>query len=283
MKTKVILFLAVVLTATAAFVGYRSWDEDRTDAVSPEFTVAEEMLELSVHDPESALLQGITAWDNRDGDVTGSILVESAYGITDGNCVTVTYAAFDAAGNVAKVQRSVRYTDYIAPRFTLSKSLAFVQDANEDVLNRVGATDLIDGDITRRVRATLISDTTSVSYVGTHEVQFQVTNSIGHTVQTVLPVEVYSPDKYNASLELDEYILYLSAGDRFEAKEHLSALSIFGRKVDLSGGLPSDTLCSVSGSVDTGTPGVYPVRYTVTRTENGNTYVGYSMLIVIVE
>lgn len=152
---KLLVMLAVSL---AALVGYRVVDGLRTDSTAPVITVDDSvMLEVSVLD-RAALLTGVTAADDRDGDVTASIVVESARDITDDGCVTVTYAAFDSSGNVAKTTRTVRYTDYRSPRFTLSNSLVFTYGTNFDVLKVVGAEDVLDGDIGYRVRANSLEE-----------------------------------------------------------------------------------------------------------------------------
>ena len=104
--------MGVLVCLIGLFTGYLLWSHNSIDTTGPVITVSEELLEISVKDPEEMLFQGITAHDDRDGDVTSRLLVESIYGITDENITTVTYAAFDRAGNVSKVQRQVRYKDY---------------------------------------------------------------------------------------------------------------------------------------------------------------------------
>ena len=135
---KTLVLLAVCL---GVLIGYRMFDGLRTDNVVPKITISDSGIpEMSVYKPE-ALLEGVTATDDRDGDVTSSIVVESVGSIMDDATVTVTYAAFDSSGNVAKAQRTVRYTDYKSPRFTLKESLDFTYGTNFDVVDVVGALD----------------------------------------------------------------------------------------------------------------------------------------------
>lgn len=272
--------LAVVV---GLFGVYQIWIHRNLDTVGPVITVDEALLEISVTDPEEALMQGIRAVDARDGDVTASILVESVYGITEDNLTTVTYAAFDRAGNVSKLQRQVRYTDYESPRFELYDSLSFPGDSNFDLLDYVGATDVLEGDIRRRVRATLISDTKSIDQVATHTVRFQVTNSLGDTVVADLPVEVYDPEWYTAAVELEEYLIYLEVGETFEPEDYLETFVVRGDEIDVSRGIPEDIYCSISGNVNTRSPGIYDVTFTLTTTENMMTFSGQAVLIVIVQ
>ena len=51
------------------------------------------------------LLQGITAYDSTDGDITDRIVIEKTIENRDDNTIVVFYAAVDKAGNVAKASR----------------------------------------------------------------------------------------------------------------------------------------------------------------------------------
>lgn len=283
MKKSTIALLAALAAAIAVFFGYRVLEGIRTDDVGPEISVSGEVLQVSVNASEEELLAGVTAVDDKDGDVTDSIIIESISGITQEHFVTVVYAAFDDSGNVTKAERRVQYTDYVPPRFTFSHAMAFEAGVSYDVLSYVGASDLLDGNIQRRVRVTMLSDTLSLSYEGTHNVQFQVHNSLGDIVTLEVPIEVYPSGSYNAALQLKKYIVYVKTGDSFDTDGYLSSLSYGDREVDLTQGIPADMGVKVTGRVNTKVPGVYPVSYTVSYTINGISCTGYSKLIVVVE
>lgn len=53
---------------------------------------------------EDELLEGVSAADDVDGDVTDSVLIEKISETADGN-VIVTYVALDSSNNVAKRSR----------------------------------------------------------------------------------------------------------------------------------------------------------------------------------
>lgn len=274
-----LLIVALVL-CIAAFAAYIMWNRTQTDNTPPQITMDAQEIQISVVEPTKNLLEGVTAQDDRDGDVTDSLVVESIYGMTDDNRVTVTYSAFDSANNVTKAQRTVYYTDYKSPHFTLSGPLAFEYQSGFDVMDYIGAQDVIDGDIQRRIRATLVSGETSLAYEGEHEVQFRVTNSIGDTETIVLPVEVYSSGSYNADLTLTNYLIYIPKGGEFRAKNYLGTFMVQNKTVNTS--LP-EVEVEITGNVNTQIPGVYPVSYTVKYLDNYTTYTGYSKLIVVVE
>lgn len=277
------LLLMVLVVATGLFAGYHLWVHNRLDTVGPVISVEEGMLEISVGDPEDALLKGIRAMDDRDGDVTPSILVESVYGITADNMATVTYVAFDRAGNVSKIQRQVRYKDYEPPKFALKGSLTFTYGSGFDLMDYLSAKDVIEGDIGRRVHATLISDTKSIEYEGRHLVKLQVTNNLGDTVEIVLPVEVFDAEWYTADVVLKSYMVYLERGDSFQPKSYLRQFVFRGEPIQAEQFDAQGVEVEISNGVDTTVPGVYEVTYILSKSLNLNTYSGIARLIVVVE
>ena len=283
------IWIILILLALAAFFGYRAVDAMGTDTRPPEIRMDGGVPEVSVQDPKSALTVGMTAVDREDGDVTDSLVVENITMLSNDGTVSVSYAAFDAAGNVARQQREVKYKDYVSPRFTLKQPLIYRQGQSFDVLSNVGATDLLDGEIQHRVRATMLGDKT-LAEPGTHVLRFQVTNSLGDTHVQNLPVEVVTEDPYDADMELSDYLIYLSRGSVFNPENYLKSFTRQGRLMDLTGGLPARYTMQTKGQVQTQNPGTYSVEYIVTYTEvNENNpnysreYVAHSKLIVIVE
>ena len=274
--------LLLIILFVAALAGYRTVGRLRSDTKAPVITVDDQLLELSSGEPRSALLQGVSASDDTDGDVTDTLVVESVRLLRSDGTVTVTYAAFDAAGNVAKTSREVRFTDYESPRFSLSRPLLFTHNNSYDILSIIQAEDMLDGNISHRIRATVL-DEVSDGYAGTHDVQFRVTNSLGDTVELVLPVEVYTPGIFEADLSLTEYLIYLKQGDSFNARSYLERFTLGRETTNLSSGIPEGMKLLVSGKVDTGVPGVYVVDYEVTGEQVNQVYTAYSRLIVIVE
>lgn len=289
MKKNNILLVVLIVLCLGVFFGYRALDSLRSDNEAPTIHMSTQIPEISVEDPKNTLLQGITAKDNRDGDVTDSVVVEGLELLSSDGRLQVSYAAFDKAGNVAKSQREAKYVDYRRPRFTLEGPLLYRMGSNFDVLSTVGATDVIDGDIQHRIRATSMV-TYSIAEQGIHDVQFQVSNSLGDTSTAVFPVEVYDPTDFEATLTLNSYLVYLKQGETFSSQTYLGTFVLMGDTTVLDGKLPAKYSLKTNGTVQTQTPGVYPVEYRVTYTQKHETdpardreYTGYSKLIVIVE
>lgn len=283
MKRWNVMLLLVMAAAVGLFGCYLLWIHNNLDTTGPVITVEEGLLEISVKDPAEALMQGVRAVDDRDGDVTAGVLIESIYGINENKESTVTYAAFDAAGNVTKTQRVIRYRDYHAPRFTLSRSLTYAYGRKIDLLQDVGAEDVLEGSIGRRIHAALISETASIETEGVHQVKLQVANSLGDTVQLVVPVEVYDPEWYNAEVTLSSYLVYLKAGTQFNPRSYLKSFVVRGEVQNINGITPEGISVEIDSKVRMDVPGLYEVRYVLSQTEGMMTHTGIAKLLVIVE
>ena len=286
MKKMKFLPPVLVLLCAGLFVGYQAWDRINTDTTPPEITVGTETIQTSVSAPSSTLLQNITATDDRDGDVTDSLVIESIKAQDSNGTVLVTFAAFDQSGNAAKGSRTVRYTDYQPPRFTLNQAMIYASNHTFDPLDDITASDSLDGNITHRIRAVSV-DNTSLSDPGDHNVEFRVTNSLGDTVRLTLPVTVYTSGAYNLDLELQQYLVYPTRGVNFNARQYLTDVTYNRSSVLVDGELPEGYSIHIDHNVNTKIPGIYPVDYTVTyerETVNGTEYItGFTRLIVVVE
>jgi hypothetical protein len=282
-----VLLIAALLVV---FFQYRMYDAGRTDTVAPEITIdSTQLLRVSVSDPMEKLLRDVRASDDRDGDMTHKLVVESMQLIDESGLIEVSYAVADNAGNVEKVTREVLYTDYRSPRFSLSEALIFYETESYDILSIVGAADVLDGDIQHRIRATALSEI-PVFEPGIHQVYFQVTNSIGDTAEMTIPVEVRKTGDYPAEVELKSYLVYLSKGSRFDEQKYLDSFILRGTTYSLEGNLSQNFHVEVTGQVNTDIPGTYAVEYKVTYTvpheinpDFDQKFTGCSRLIVVVE
>lgn len=278
-KGGIIAILAGCVVCVAAFQGYLALSRSTQDHTGPDITFASQRIQVSVKDSEDALLKGVTAWDDQDGDVTNLIVVEGVSNISSDHVAKVTYAAFDAAGNVTKSQREVGYSDYRSPRFQLSRPLVFQSGASFDVFQYIHADDVIDGSLDNRIKATLVEGESAITAEGLHKVEFRVTNSMGDTSSLTLPVEVYPSGLYRGTLSLKENLVYLSKDSTFEPMDYLQQYQVGETVYTEFDGADGVSVTLDGDQVDPSTPGVYSVSYTVTDGVN----TGYTRLTVVVE
>ena len=277
------LFVAVGITFSACVIFHNLYGKDG----GPVIFYPEGVLEISVQDGEEALLQGVTAKDDKDGDVTGSILVEKLSGFDGENRREVTYAAFDSDGNVTKATREIVYTDYTPIRFQLNHSLRYRTGETINLSELVGASDSLDGDLSDKVKVKLESGL-STRTSGVYRIQFSVTNSACDTRILDTELEVYDAAMNEAVVNLTTYLIYYEDGkpDYYSYLDSVIVGGIhynFQNGKNIATGTDGSTLSrsslQIRSNVDPSTPGVYPV-YLIYQDD---AYQGMAQLMVVVE
>ena len=284
MSKKLLVSVLVVLICTGAFLIYLLIHESNSDTQPPVISFSDGVLELSTKASEADYLRGVAAEDNVDGDVTASVVVDSVQFSGENGAIRITYAAFDAAGNVTKAVRQARYTDYESPRFVLNQSLTFSVNSLYDIFDFVKAEDCLDGDISHRVRITCLGEKNLLEE-GIHMVSVSVRNSLGETVTLELPVEVYEAGLYDATLKLTDYLIYLPVGTELNAESFLDSYNRLGVSFSLQNALPKGYSLDIKNYVLPHVPGVYTVEYRVAQEteDGGKVHTGYAKLIVVLE
>ncbi len=261
------------------------------DNIAPRISMDTSSIEISVEDEEEAILEGVTASDSNDGDVSDTLIVESMGEFLSIGRRNVTIAAFDSSGNIAKETREVIYTDYTSPKFSLSEPLSFPLNTT-DILEYVTATDVLDGDLTNQIK---ISSSTFIDYTlaDDYETILTVTNSAGDTVKLPCTVTIYdnSTTASAPDIELSEYLIYVDAGTSVSPYSYVQGVRMNGVEYtrnsednnlynsDYSQVLGKSSF-SIKGDVDTDTPGTY--EYTIRITDSANR-TGKVRLIVVVQ
>lgn len=248
-RITVMVFIAVLLIFAACQVYLRVF----VDSTPPVIACDSEVLNTKVNAGDRALLQGVTATDDKDGDLTGQLMVKSITPLITDNTAKITYIVFDSSDNMATYTRTIRYTDYEKPHFALHEPLIYPVGSNVPVLDRLSAKDTIDGNLSTNIRITAQNITSS--YEGIYNITAQVSNSMGDVETLPLKVIISNASAANPQIKLTDYIVYLDKGSTFNPYEYIeSVLTRDGIDV------PADYV-QVDSPVDTKTPGVYDVSY----------------------
>lgn len=244
------------------------------DTEAPEITSDRDVLEIPCEYTQEQLMEGLSAEDETDGDLTSEIIAGSfSRFINTGEC-NLTYVVFDSSDQPATLTRKVRFTDYHPPKFTLTEPLVFSEQEGSytTAMERLGASDQLDGDLKEWITQT----DTDVNYqrVGTYTMSVEVSNSFGDTSSAALPVHVVSAENRRVDIALTSGIVYISAGESLDPSAYISGVTAAdGSSLDPSA-------VTAESAVDTNTPGCYEVHYQVFDA-GGNT--GETWLTVIVE
>ena len=256
MKTLRILTIFLFILSLALYLGISFRYNVTLDRVSPQIQCNSEVLEISVKADDSALLAGVTAKDDRDGDLTDQIMVQGISRLLTDDTVRVTYVVMDSSDNIGSCTRTLQYTDYENPRLSLTEIPVFrtypADNSIEQLQAALSAQDVRDGDLSKDIVIsiqTLIDDEECE-----FQVTIQVTNSIGGTEVIPLTVVIDNDGAENPLVTLDEYITYVDAGSAFDPKDCVRTLN----GSPSSGANPG---LRIDSQVDTAVPGAYQVRY----------------------
>lgn len=294
MKLLRIAGLFLFLLSAISFTGYYGYEASREDTVGPVINFAGDELITDVEVTNEELLNGVAAYDEKDGDVTDTVLIETISDFIDPGQRIITYAAFDTSNNVTKKERKLIYTNYIPPRFSLTKPLRFAVGDAVNLLKYMKVWDCIDGELSENIKYEEPDDFFGATE-DTYQMKFQVTNSAGDIA--VLPVDVefyipaYNSEKLIPEILLEEYLIYLKVGDIFKPDAYLKGVRINQEEYSivedsrmqmnrLSGTVISRNSILISTNVNTQEPGIYKAEYSLTA-QNG--YRGTTRLLVVVE
>ena len=270
-KRETIILLLVTLLAVAAALGVAYYKKGMASPKYPEIKFDNDTISVSINATDKELLKGVTATDPEDGDISDSLIVGDISNIVNGKYARITYAACDSQNHVTKAQRTVVYTDYTSPRFSMTGPMIFKISNNVNILQYINAEDVFEGDISRNIKFSITTNGVDFGEVGEYEVVFSVTNSKGDTSSLPITVEVTDRAFNSAEITLSDYLVYLKPGDEFDAKQYVVGYQANGSTVNGTKGLKID------GDVDTDTPGVYKVEYTY----KGNTLSQTSLYVVV--
>lgn len=283
--------LAVVVLFVLSLIGlggYIVFDKITRDTTPPVMSCDSESITVSVEADEKELLKGVSARDNKDGDLTDSVRIASMSRFTENGKRTIRYVVFDSSNNAAEISREVQYTDYTPPQIQLSEALRYKEEDLKELDMGAGmtATDCLDGDITNKIRAGL-NDDVYIDGPGTYALTAQVSNSAGDTCVVPLELTVVDSENRDEGLRyypmLSQYIVYTKKGQKIDPASYLQGLEhngtgyFFGDR-GLSDADAGDV--SVNDQTDYNTPGTYTVEYTYTS-KDGIT--GTTKLTVVVE
>lgn len=226
-RMAVILFFII----SCICFGVYCWMEwKHADRNAPVLQLESEVLKVSASATEEELLAGVTAQDVEDGDLTDRIQIASLSPLVGGSERTIRYIVFDSADQLATATRTLIYTDYNSPRIYLKEPLRFTAEGFAKGIDAVEcyAEDMIDGDLTNRMRITYSSYSTIPE--GQHEIIFQVNNSAGDTC--IVPMELTIVNREEEARKLypllSDYIVYTKVGEELDEEAYLLGLTYNG-------------------------------------------------------
>ena len=274
MRSIKIIVIALFLVIALAFSVMFLYDKLMVDHVAPRIVCDDIPLEVSVTGSDADLCRGLTATDDVDGDITDRIIVRRVSRLVGSNSAVANYAVFDSASNYSTFSRNIYYTDYCQPKYALSQPMIFPVNSTITLEDRLTAHDLIDGDITGRIRVSAANVSNSVE--GEYPMTLQVTNSTGDTSALTLTVQVRNYTSRHPKIELRKYLTYVTLGEEINIEDFRDL--IYKAWENEGGKIINFKDIVISGDVDTSRIGSYDVKFSYINQEN----LSYSVILTVV-
>lgn len=169
------------------------------DITAPVITLPE-MNEV-IQDAEFTIMDGITATDDRDGDLTSAIKINGEFDIHTPGTYTIVYSVSDSSGNEAQVTRQITVLekgksresrenkDIKAPVLTIPGDTVIKVGEEFDVRQGVSAQDEMDGDLTAEIQVIGEFD---IHTPGTYVITYRVSDNAGNTATAERKITVES-------------------------------------------------------------------------------------------
>lgn len=282
-KTRIFVVIFFIISVLL-FGGYTLIRAVTVDRTLPIIEMDSDEVTISVKGGDAAILEGIKASDEKDGDITGNLFVESKSTFIEKGIFKATIAVADSDNHVTKVERKVTYSDYRSPQFTLTEPLKFLTTReNLDDLNiaeSLRANDVVDGDISNKIK---ISSEYSINgyTTGDSHMEFIVTNSMGDTSKLPVTVNIFSALEESGLPEiiLSNYLINTPVGAGADIGALIEQIeyhndtfrrgedgNLYNGEFDAEGNpiMFDWSAIQIDTDADWNTPGVYEVKITFT-------------------
>lgn len=272
-----LLILFIITSLVFGIDQYRSY-KDR-DKIAPAITITNDVLHLSVKSTDEDLLNGVTAEDDRDGNVTSSLVIAGKSNFIEEGVIRVDYAAFDSHNNIGTNSRRVIFDDYHSPRFSSKHPLILRSESTYD-FSFFRADDVLSGDISNKVK--ILSDSYASATSTEYPIELEVTNSYGDVEKLNLVLDVLSAKEYsNPRPALSDYIIYVPVGTEVDLESYLIGICQGDKTISFEESNYSKGYIEIENNIDYSVPGKYTVIFTLWRSYSS--YTETKMIVIVTE
>lgn len=263
----IIVILAIAVAALS--IGLNFLKSDEKDA--PTITCNTDVIKVPCKATDEEIIKFFTAKDNQDGDLTDKIIIErKAYFISPGK-TEATFAVIDSDKNVTSIKGVIEYTDYEAPKIEMLTDMILSTDNKYNLTDNFKATDVFDGDISKRVK--IISSDYNALVPGYYSANVKATNSKGDYSDFSFDI-IVTDRKFSTSIKLKQYLVETEVG------KNIDYASFISHATSQTGPINTANIRVDSSKVNINKPGVYNVFYTI---GDINAPEGMTRLVLIVK
>ncbi|TDK61750.1 DUF5011 domain-containing protein [Bacillus salipaludis] len=205
------------------------------------------------------IFDGLSAWDNIDGDITTKISGMYSGDITRPGTHVITYTVSDVVGNTTSATSHLTIVDAIKPVITGATNKTININSSFDSRYKVSATDNAEGNLTKAIK---ITGSVNTKKKGVYTLTYSVADSSGNKTAVVRKITVIDNVKPVISGTGNKTIKLNSS---FNPKTGVTA------KDNSDGSLTNKI--KITGSVNTKKKGVYTLTYSVVDGSGNKTVV----------
>ena len=269
MKKFLVVLLVIICLGLGAGIVYMFGVEDNE---GPKITFSEDKDTKYTSDmTKEDLLKGVTAQDNRDGDVTDSLTVETIYPKNDEKQVAVIFVAKDQENNVTKKEFTMENEDGTGA----DPQMGLID--NEDLSDAADSTDNTDStDDTEAAPADETQDAAAADSIAADSAEYSQDNlTPEEQAQKTQEDKIAQLSPQDPKMYLTTYYVEIPAGTTLDK---LSYVKDIQDDTELTSELYKKI--QISGDVDTNTPGTYELTYYVVD-NSGNSSNGAVLTVVV--
>lgn len=272
MKIAKIITIFVFLCTIAIWI-YGKEVVKKQDAVPPVITSSIDELHVDAAEAadDAVLKEGLTASDDVDGDITDHIIVGTISPFKKKGVCDVEYVVFDSNNNVGRYERTVYFENYESPKLQLSKALVYEVNGTILITDRLTATDMLEGDISGKIRFSSSNLTTTEE--GTYRLNVEVKNAYGDSVKYQLPINLVRYNCDQERIQLNDYLVYVENGKEIAPESYITNV------INRSGKTEGLEHIKITRNVDLTKPGTGQICYELLEGEEV-VYATYLTVIV---
>ena len=193
----------------------------KQDTVVPVITSTMDVLHVDARAgvAKEGLKEGLSAFDDVDGDITGHIIVGTISPFKEKGLSDVEYVVFDSSNNVGRYERTIYFENYESPKIHLSKPLVYEVNGRISITDRLTAADMLEGDISDKIRFS--SSNLTITEAGTYRLNVEVKNSYGDSVKYQLPINLVRYNCDQEYIQLMDYLIYVKSGEEVSPEKYI--------------------------------------------------------------
>lgn len=264
--------LLILLIVYQAVITYRT--RGKSDH-APLITCSGDDLQIMCQYTKEDLLEGLSAYDEEDGNITEKILIGGFSDFIQPGVSSLEYAVYDQDGNIAILNRKVFFSDYVPPRVKILAPCVFKATDTAyhipSLSSYLEGWDMLDGNITKHMLITYKD--LDFSKPGKYTASVYLKNSFGDEVNLELPVHILESGIRGYSIELTaEPVIYLDKEAAVRPESYIAAV----RNEDTNELIPRDAYdLTINSDVDTSKDGIYEIQFSAIssdRKQRGETW-----------